>query len=100
MHIITKKLWQEFWLKHPQAKEPLSSWYKLVKQANWENLAETKADFSHADLVGVCTIFNISSNKYRLITKIYYPNKKVLIRFVLTHAEYNYNKTYKDDCEF
>ena len=98
MHIITKKRLQEFWLKYSQAKEPLLSWYKIVKKANWENPAETKADFSHADLVGVCTIFNFGGNKYRLITKIYYPNKKVLIRFVLTHAEYN-KKIYKNDCE-
>ena len=68
------------------------------KKANWENLVDTRADFPHADLAGVCTIFNISGNKYRLITKIYYPNKKVLIRFVLTHAEYD-KKIYKNDCE-
>lgn len=98
MHIITKKRLQEFWKKYPDSETSLKSWYNITKKANWKNLAETREDFSHADLAGVCTIFNISGNKYRLITKIYYPNKKVLIRFVLTHAEYN-KKVYKNDCE-
>lgn len=98
MHIITKKTLTEFCLKYPQAKEPLFSWYKLTKKADWKSLVEVRKDFPHADLAGVCTIFNIGGNKYRLITKIYYPNKKVLIRFVMTHAEYN-KKTYKNDCE-
>ena len=99
MHIITKKRLQEFWKKHPDSETPLKSWYNITKKANWESLADTKADFSHADLAGVCTIFNIGGNKYRLITKIFYPNKKVLIRFVLTHAEYD-KKNYKNDCEY
>jgi len=98
MHIITKKQLQAFWKKYPDSETSLKTWYSITKKARWENLAETKADFSHADLVGVCTIFNIGGNKYRLITKIYYPNKKVLIRFVLTHAEYD-KKNYKNDCE-
>ena len=98
MHIITKKPLREFWEKHPDSKEPLLIWYRMVKKADWKNLADVRNDFSHADLAGVCTIFNIGGNKYRLITKIFYPNKKVLIRFVMTHAEYD-KKGYKNDCE-
>ncbi len=98
MHIITKKSLQEFWQKYPESESSLKSWYKITKKAEWKNLADTRKDFSHADLAGVCTIFNIGGNNYRLITKIFYPNKKVLIRFVLTHAEYD-KKVYKNDCE-
>ncbi|PYV05641.1 MAG: hypothetical protein DMG10_04320 [Acidobacteria bacterium] len=39
----------------------------------------------------------IGGNKYRLITKIYYEDQTVLIRFVLTHTEYGGEK-WKDDC--
>lgn len=61
-------------------------------------MAETKSDYSHADLVGTCTIFDISGNRYRLITKISYRTQKVFIRFVLTHADYD-KENYKNDCE-
>lgn len=98
MHIISKKALREFWEKHPNSKEPLLNWYSITKKADWGNLAEVKNDFSHADLVGICTIFNIAGNNYRLITKISYRTKKVFIRFVLTHAEYD-KGTYKNDCE-
>jgi mRNA-degrading endonuclease HigB of HigAB toxin-antitoxin module len=42
-------------------------------------------------------IFNIAGNKYRLIAKIYYQQQTVLIRFVLTHAEYD-REGWKHDC--
>ena len=98
MHIISKKPLQEFWAKYPEAEKPLMHWYRNTKKAEWKNLADVKKDFRHADAAGVCTIFNIGGNNFRVITKIFYPNKKVLVRFVMTHAEYN-KKGYKNDCE-
>jgi mRNA interferase HigB len=98
MRIISKKKLREFWEKHPNSEVSLRNWFQTAKNADWENLAEVRKDFPHADLAGVCTIFNIAGNNYRLITKIYYDTKTVLIRFVLTHAEYD-KKPYKNDCE-
>lgn len=99
MRIITKKALQSFWEKNLDSEKALRSWFQIAKKAEWNNLADVKKDFPHADLVGVCTIFNIGGNKYRLITKIYYPNKTVLIRFVLRHKEYD-KKPFKNDCEY
>jgi mRNA interferase HigB len=42
--------------------------------------------------VGKLTVFNIAGNKVRLIAAIHYNTKKVYIRVVLTHAEYNENR--------
>jgi len=98
MRIISKKRLREFWQDNLEAEKPLMHWYQIAKKADWKNLADVRKDFGHADLAGVCTIFNIGGNKFRLIAKIFYPNKKVLIRFVMTHAEYN-QKGYKNDCE-
>jgi len=98
MRILTKKRLREFWEMHSGPEEPLRHWYQVAKGANWKNLAETRQDFPHADLVGVCTIFNIGGNNFRLITKISYRTKKVFVRFTFTHSEYN-KGTYKNDCE-
>jgi mRNA interferase HigB len=98
MHVITLRKLREFWQQHPDAEEPLRRWYRIAKKEQWNNLAETRREFPHADLAGVCTIFNIKGHAYRLIGKIYYPNKTVLLRFVLTHAEYD-KGAWKHDCE-
>lgn len=45
--------------------------------------------FGSVDKVGKFTVFDIGGNKYRLIAAIHYNRKKVYIRQVLTHAEYN-----------
>jgi len=97
MRIISKKRLAEFWATHPDAKEPLLAWHQITKKASWNNLAEARQDFRHADPVGTCTVFNIKGNDYRLITKIFYARKRVLIRFVLTHKEYD-KGTWKNDC--
>jgi hypothetical protein len=46
----------------------------------------------HADQVGGLTVFNIGGNKARLIAAIHYNRRKVYIRAVLTHAEYDAGK--------
>jgi mRNA interferase HigB len=45
--------------------------------------------WTSTDRVGKLTVFNIGGNKVRLIAAIHYNRKKVYIRAVLTHAEYD-----------
>ncbi len=97
MHIISRKRLLEFGDEFPEAKDSLDVWYRVAKKARWKNLTETRQSYPHADPYRECTLFNIGGNKYRLITKIYYEDQTILIRFVLTHAEYDKEK-WKDDC--
>jgi mRNA interferase HigB len=48
-----------------------------------------KAVYAAADQAGPYTIFDIGGNKWRLITAIHYKRKKVYIRYVFTHAQYD-----------
>ena len=97
MFILSRKALRAFWERHPQARQPLEDWYTVADGASWQNLAETREDFRHADLVGHCTVFNIGGNKYRLVVKLNYRKQKILIRAVLTHAEYD-KEGWKEDC--
>jgi mRNA interferase HigB len=45
--------------------------------------------FPSADQIGKLTVFNIGGNKVRLVAAIHYNTKKIYIRAVLTHAEYD-----------
>ena len=97
MHIITPKRLSLFWEIHPDAEMPLRSWRSVVKKARWQTLVEVQADFPHADLVGDCVVFNIGGNNFRLVAKIKYRFRRIYIRAVMTHKEYDRGK-WKDDC--
>ena len=92
MHVITRKRLNEFAEKYPETKTALSQWYHLAKHNDFSNLAELRAIFSSADTVGKLTVFNIGGNKVRLIAAIHYNRKRIYIRAVLTHAEYDEGK--------
>lgn len=89
MHVITRKRLNEFAEKHPDAKSPLAHWYQLMKRSDFANFVELRTVFPSADQVGKLTIFNVGGNKVRLIAAIHYNRRKVYIRAVLTHTEYD-----------
>ncbi len=59
---------------------------------NFASFAELRAMFPSADQIGKLTVFNIGGNKVRLVTAIHYNRRKVYIRAVLTHPEYDEGK--------
>jgi mRNA interferase HigB len=50
---------------------------------------ELRGTFASADYVDGLTVFNIGGNKYRLIASIHYNRRKVYVRDVLTHEQYD-----------
>ena len=92
MHIISRKAISEFIKEHPDAESSLDSWYREAKKARWSKLAEVKEQYSHADLVGRYTVFNIKKNSYRLITRIRYRGQTIFIIKILTHKRYDGGK--------
>ncbi len=102
MHIIARPPLHEFARNHPDAKKPLDVWWKTVRKKRWMKFADVRSTYSSADMVGNCVVFNIRGNKYRLIVKIDYATETfrgiVLIRAVLTHAEYD-RGMWKEDCK-
>ncbi len=92
MRVLSYKAIREFIATHPTAAPALKHWYKLTRQATWQNLADTRRDFPHADPVGRRTVFNIAGNNFRMITRINYATQKVYVIHVLTHAEYDEGK--------
>ena len=86
---ISRKRLNEFAEKHPDTRSSLTHWYGLMKRRNFSNFAELRTIFPSADQVGKITVFNIGGNKVRLIAAIHYNRRKLYVRSVLTHAEYD-----------
>jgi mRNA interferase HigB len=91
MQVIARNRLRLFWEQHPQAEGPLSTWYALVSKVIWTGPADVKSQFgATVDFVADNRlIFDIGGNKYRLVVHVAYRHKRVLIKFVGTHAEYD-----------
>lgn len=60
-----------------------------MRMNDFANFAQLRATFGRVDHVDELTVFDIGGNKYRLIAAIHYNRRKVYIRHVLTHSEYD-----------
>jgi len=89
MHVISRKALRTFWEGHPNSEQPLRRWDTIVSTSDFGAFAELRETFPSADIVGELAVFNIGGNKYRLIASIHYNRRKVYVRHVLTHAEYD-----------
>jgi mRNA interferase HigB len=89
MHVISRKKLVDAAGRHADLSDALDTWYRIAKKATWRNLAEARVTFPTADAVGRFTVFNIKGNTYRLIVEIHYRSQVILVRQVLTHAEYD-----------
>ncbi len=89
MHVISRKALRTFWDTHPESESPLRRWHTIMQSTEFVNLAAIGETFPSADAVNDLTVFNIGGNKFRLIASIHYNRRKVYVRHVLTHAEYD-----------
>lgn len=92
MHVITQsRIWGAK-RKYPESANALDGWYRVVKKNQFHNFAEIKKVFNSVDKVGSVFVFDIGGNKLRLIANIHFQRKKVYMRSILTHKEYDKNK--------
>ncbi|ALN75619.1 type II toxin-antitoxin system HigB family toxin [Aureimonas sp. AU20] len=91
MQILSKRTLRQFWEVHPHAESPLRTWHALVEKAEWATPNDIKSQFgANVDFVGDNrVIFDIGGNKFRLIVHVSYTFRRVLVKFVGTHAEYD-----------
>ena len=91
MQIVALRTLKQFWHLHPTAEMPLRNWYANVSQAIWETPHDVKAAYgASVDFVGGNRIiFDIGGNKYRLIVHVSYLYKRVLVKFIGTHKDYD-----------
>ncbi|MGD1903595.1 MAG: type II toxin-antitoxin system HigB family toxin [Geitlerinemataceae cyanobacterium] len=89
MHVISRKVLNEFAKCNPNCTSGLQAWYREMKRGEFRSIEEVRRVFPTADKVGKLTVFNIGGNKARLIAAIHYNRGKVYVRAVLTHREYD-----------
>lgn len=94
-HVISYKAIRDFCDAHPgdeAAPVALEAWYKDVSRSEWTKFADVRAAYPHADQVGSLTVFNVGGNQNRVVCRIHFDSALILVRHVLTHAEYDKGK--------
>jgi mRNA interferase HigB len=90
MRVISRKALYDFGNRHPLAKNALNDWWKKTEAADWNDFADIKNTFNSVDFVGDNRfVFNIKGNNIRLVGMVFFQKKKVYVRGVMTHPEYD-----------
>ena len=84
MNVISQRGLKKLAAKAPASIEELAVWYKRARAAEWHSLADVRADFPSADLVGNVLVFNIRHNHYRLIVTVVFRTKLMFVKALLT----------------
>jgi mRNA interferase HigB len=90
MHLISFKKLREFFEKDPNAKVALQDWHKKTSKADWDDFSDIKKTFNSVDSVSNSRyVFNVKGNHYRIIALVLFQIKRIYIRWVGTHKDYN-----------
>ena len=90
MHIVSVRMLRDFWREHPAAEGVLRHWHSIAETAVFDAFNDLLRQFQSADYVAPYTVFNVGGgNDYRLIASIHYNARRIYIRGVVTHADYD-----------
>ena len=88
VNVISSATIRRYSERHPDASAELERWNKMARHATWKNLIGVRQDFPDADQYKTLLIFNIRHNCYRLIVKVDYRAKLLLVKEFLSHTQY------------
>lgn len=96
MHIISIKALRAFWQKHPAAEPALRHWHSIVEHTDFRDFGHLREFFNSADYVPPFVVFDIAGNHFRVVVVVQYRAKRMYIREVMTHREYDdWSKRYR-----
>jgi mRNA interferase HigB len=89
MHIISIKMLREFWQQYPTAESTLRQWHSIVEQTDFRDFGHIREFFNSADYVPPYVVFDVAGNNYRVVVVVQYRSKRMCVREVMTHREYD-----------
>jgi mRNA interferase HigB len=95
VRIITTGRLSEYMESYPDAKLWLKNFKVITSGTKWASFAELKQDFPQSDLIPTDTtkdtpvVFDVKSNKYRMITHISFEFQFIYLKAFWNHAEYS-----------
>lgn len=89
MKLIGRSVLCDFKSQYAEARSQINSWEAEVMAAQWDTPTDIKQRYASASFLKENhVVFNIKGNKYRLLTKVDYANKIILVKKAGSHKEY------------
>jgi len=89
MHVISFRKLREFFEEDTNSKVALQDWHIRASKADWDNFSDIRKTFNSVDSVGNSRyVFNVKGNHYRIIAQILFKVKRIYIRWVGNHVDY------------
>ena len=89
MHVISRAIILDAANCHPQHRDALDAWYRIMKSGTFNTFAELKSTFNSVDKVGHYCVFNVAGNHLRIVAAVHFNRGKCFVRHVGSHAEYD-----------
>ena len=89
MHIIARPVLLEFAGRFPDSRGPLERWWHICRKNDFGSFDKLRKTFGSVDIVGKCVVFNIGGNKFRLVARINFLGRRMWIKYILPHDEYD-----------
>ena len=74
---------------HGDLTSAVATWLMIARESKWKNLNEVRLTWRNTDCVKGKTIFNIKGNSYRLIAMVNYASQTIVVKMLVSHAEYS-----------
>jgi mRNA interferase HigB len=89
MNVIARKKLIDFAAKYPDARNALERWWTICRKNSYSSFSDLKRTFGTADMVNRCIVFDIGGGKYRLVARVNFVGKRMWVKYLLTHEEYD-----------
>jgi mRNA interferase HigB len=88
LNVISSTTLKKYADEHADAAGELMQWNKTARNAIWRHFGDVRHHFPDADQYKSLLIFNVRHNYYRLIVKVDYRAKLLMIKAFVKHKEY------------
>jgi mRNA-degrading endonuclease HigB of HigAB toxin-antitoxin module len=88
LNVISSTTLKKYAADHADAAGELMRWNKAARNAIWRHFGDVRHNFPAADQYKSLLIFNMRHNYYRLIVKVDYRAKLLMIKAFLNHKGY------------
>ena len=88
MKIVNTSLICEFLERYPNATKVFATWNKVIETKEWSDFQELHEAFPTAKEDEGKTVFCIGSGSYFVVTFVDYRRRKLFIRNIFNHADY------------